>query len=314
MTQAIETQELERRFGSLEAVHELDLAVPQGSIFALIGPNGAGKTTTLKMLVNLVRPSGGRATVLGTDSRRLGPKDFQRIGYVSENQELPDWMTPRELCDYCRPFYPTWDNDLQAALERNLDLDLRQPLRQLSRGTRMKAALLSSLAYRPELVVLDEPFSGLDPLVRDELTRGLLEASGTRTWTVLLSSHDIEEVERLADWIGFIDRGRLVFAEPVTSLLERFRRVEVVAPDGERPGTAGRDQRPRASSGPAARSASSMTAIRRSGTEARLAAAIPGAEISSSPVPLREIFVALRAMSRRSAGPWRSHETRGHIS
>ena len=292
MTQAIETQELERRFGSLEAVHELDLAVPQGSIFALIGPNGAGKTTALKMLVNLVRPSGGRATVLGTDSRRLGPKDFQRIGYVSENQELPDWMTPRELCDYCRPFYPTWDNDLQAALERNLDLDLRQPLRQLSRGTRMKAALLSSLAYRPELVVLDEPFSGLDPLVRDELTRGLLESSGTRTWTVLLSSHDIEEVERLADWIGFIDRGRLVFAEPVTSLLERFRLVEVVAPDGSAPVL------PEGISGLSIeRGGRTLRFLNdsysRSGSEARLAAAIPGAEISSSPVPLREIFVAL---------------------
>jgi ABC-2 type transport system ATP-binding protein len=292
VTLAIETRELERRFGSLEAVHGLDLAVPQGSIFALIGPNGAGKTTTLKMLVNLVRPSGGRATVLGTDSRRLGPRDFRRIGYVSENQELPGWMTPRDLCDYCRPFYPTWDNDLQAALERNLDLDLRQPLRQLSRGTRMKAALLSSLAYRPELVVLDEPFSGLDPLVRDELTRGLLEASGSRTWTVLLASHDIEEVERLADWIGFIDRGRLVFAEPVASLLERFRLVEVVAPDGSAPVL------PEGISGLSIERAGRTLRFvddshSTSGTEARLAAAIPGAEISSSPVPLREIFVAL---------------------
>ena len=292
MTLAIETCELARRFGNLEAVHGLDLAVPQGSIFALIGPNGAGKTTTLKMLMNLVRPSAGRAAVLGTDSRRLGPKDFQRIGYVSENQELPDWMTPRELCDYCRPFYPTWDNGLQAALERGLDLDVRQPLRQLSRGTRMKAALLSSLAYRPELVVLDEPFSGLDPLVRDELTRGLLEASGSRTWTVLLSSHDIEEIERLADWIGFIDRGRLVFAEPVASLLERFRRVEVVAPEGDAP------MLPDGITGLSVERAGRTLRFvddshSTSGTEAKLAAAIPGAEISSSPVPLREIFVAL---------------------
>ena len=300
MTLSIETRELERRFGSLEAVHGLDLAVPQGSIFALIGPNGAGKTTTLKMLVNLVRPSGGRATVLGTDSRRLGPKDFQRIGYVSENQELPDWMTPRELCAYCRPFYPTWDNDLQATLERNLNLDLRQPLRQLSRGTRMKAALLSSLAYRPELVVLDEPFSGLDPLVRDELTRGLLEASGSRTWTVLLSSHDIEEVERLADWIGFIDRGRLVFAEPVASLLERFRRVEVVAPDGEAPVL------PEGISGLSIERAGRTLRFvddrhPTSDLERQIAVAVPGAAVNTSPVPLREIFVTLarEAASKR---------------
>jgi len=178
VTQAIETFDLARHFGTTEAVNGLDLVVPQGSVFALIGPNGAGKTTTLKMLMNLVRPSSGRADVLGVDSERLGPREFQRIGYVSENQDLPDWMTPRELCGF--------------------DLDMRQPIRRLSRGTRMKAALLASLAFRPELVVLDEPFSGLDPLVRDELTRGLLEASGPREWTVLLSSHDIEEVERPA--------------------------------------------------------------------------------------------------------------------
>jgi len=198
VTQAIETFDLARHFGTTEAVNGLDLVVPQGSVFALIGPNGAGKTTTLKMLMNLVRPSSGRADVLGVDSERLGPREFQRIGYVSENQDLPDWMTPRELCGFCRPLYRTWDGELQATLERDLDLDMRQPIRRLSRGTRMKAALLASLAFRPELVVLDEPFSGLDPLVRDELTRGLLEASGPREWTVLLSSHDIEEVERPA--------------------------------------------------------------------------------------------------------------------
>ena len=114
MTHAVETFELERRFGSLDAVRGLDLRVPRGSVFALVGPNGAGKTTTLKMLMNLIRPSSGRASVLGTDSRRLGSAEFQRIGYVSENQELPFWMTPAELFDYCRPLYPTWDVGARA--------------------------------------------------------------------------------------------------------------------------------------------------------------------------------------------------------
>ena len=215
MTIAIETFDLTRRFGRTEAVNGLNLQVPAGSIFALLGPNGAGKTTTLKVLMNLVRATRGRATVLGVDSRRLGPREFQRIGYVSENQRLPEWMTPGQLFDYCRPFYPSWDNALQAKLESDLGLTSRAPLRTLSRGTRMKAALLASLAYRPDLVVLDEPFTGLDPLVRDELVRGLLEVSGERPWTVLISSHDIDEVERLADWVGFIKDGRLLFAEPV---------------------------------------------------------------------------------------------------
>jgi ABC-2 type transport system ATP-binding protein len=222
MTSAIETVDLARRFGRLEAVEALTLRVPVGSIFALIGPNGAGKTTTIKLLMNLVRPTRGQAFVLGTDSRRLSPQDFARIGYVSENQRLPDWMTPEQLLDYVRPFYPTWDEALCRKLQTDLGLAARTPLRSLSRGTRMKAALLASLAYRPELVVLDEPFIGLDPLVRDELIRALLELPRDRPWTVFVSSHDIEEVERLADWIAFIDRRRLIFAEPVSSLLSRF--------------------------------------------------------------------------------------------
>ncbi len=180
MTIAIETVDLTRRFGRTEAVNGLNLRVPAGSIFALLGPNGAGKTTTLKVLMNLVRATRGSATVLGVDSRRLGPREFERIGYVSENQRLPEWMTPGQLFDYCRPFYPNWDNALQAKLESDLGLTSRAPLRTLSRGTRMKAALLASLAYRPDLVVLDEPFTGLDPLVRDELVRGLLEVAGER--------------------------------------------------------------------------------------------------------------------------------------
>src|SRR5512145_3260748 len=165
MTHAIDTSALTRRFGRLDAVNGLDLQVPAGSVFALIGPNGAGKTTTIKLLMNLVRPSRGRATVLGVDSRRLGVREFQRIGYVSENQKLPDWMTTGELLDYCRPLYPTWDETFRQKLQRDLDLTSAVPLRKLSRGMRMKAALLASLAYRPELVVLDEPFTGLDPLV-----------------------------------------------------------------------------------------------------------------------------------------------------
>ena len=178
MTSAIETFDLARRFGRLPAVDGLSLRVPTGSIFALVGPNGAGKTTTIKLLMNLVRPTRGRAIVLGADSRRLRPSDLQRIGYVSENQRLPDWMTPDELLGYVRPFYPTWDEALRARLQASLGLTATVPLRAASRGTRMKAALLASLAYRPELVVLDEPFSGLDPLVRDELVRAAARAPG----------------------------------------------------------------------------------------------------------------------------------------
>ena len=143
------------------------------------------------------------------DARRLGPRELAQIGYVSENQLLPLWMTVGGLIDYCRPLYPTWDPALEASLLDQFELPRGRKLQHLSRGVLMKAALLISLAYRPRLLVLDEPFSGLDPLARDEFARGLLEASTAGDWTILVSSHDIEEVERLCDWIGIIDAGRL---------------------------------------------------------------------------------------------------------
>ncbi len=296
MTNAIEATGLTRTFGRLEAVDGLTLNVPAGSIFALIGPNGAGKTTTIKLLMNLIRPSAGSATVLGTDSRRLGVRDFQRIGYVSENQRLPDWMTPGQLFDYCRPLYPSWDEGFRRKLQQDLGLTQNASLRKLSRGTRMKAALLSSLAYRPELVVLDEPFTGLDPLVRDELVRALLELPDEKPRTVFVSSHDVDEVERLADWIGFMSEGRLRFAEPVAGLLSRFRLVEAIAAEGDAPQMPSvREWLPQGRAGRTLRFID--TAHDGAESQARIASAFGGAEIRTSPMPLREIFVALARSS-----------------
>ena len=228
----IETHNLSRRFGRNEAVHDLELAVPEGSVFALLGPNGAGKSTTIKMLMNLIAPTSGEARVLGVDSRALSPRERVQIGYVSENQQLPLWMTVRQYLAYCRPFYPVWDAVLETNLLAKFELPVDRKLKHLSRGMLMKAALLSSLAYRPKLLVLDEPFSGLDPLVRDEFVRGILEVSELGGWTVFVSSHDIEEVERLCDWIAVIDEGRLQSSESTEALLGRFRRVEVTLGGG----------------------------------------------------------------------------------
>jgi len=226
MTSIIQTESLSRRYGRTEAVRDLTLSVPEGSIFAFVGPNGAGKTTTIKTVMNILEPTSGRATVLGIDSRRLSPAEFRQIGYVSENQEMPGWMTIRELLNYCAPFYPTWDPAFAEDLRRRLDLPLNRRIRDFSRGMRMKAALLSSLAYRPKLLVLDEPFAGLDALVRDEFIQGILELAEQSQWSVFISSHDIDEVERLADWIGVISEGRLYLAEPVAALVGRFRSIE----------------------------------------------------------------------------------------
>ena len=234
----IETDRLSHRYGRTEAVHDLSLTVPAGSVCALLGPNGAGKTTTIKTLMNLLQPTRGTATVLGVDSRRLGPRELAQIGYVSENQPLPGWMTVAQLLDFCRPLYPTWDVGLEKKLLAQFDLPPDHKLKQLSRGQLMKASLLSSLAYRPRLLVLDEPFSGLDPVALDDFVRGLLEAAGEDGWTVLMSSHDIEEVERLSTWIVVLDGGSLRLSESTDSLLGRFRRIEVTLPTGVTPAEA----------------------------------------------------------------------------
>jgi ABC-2 type transport system ATP-binding protein len=230
VTFAIETSGLTRRYGRLDVVESLDLRVPAGSVFALVGPNGAGKTTTIKMLMNLVSPTRGSASVVGVDSRRLTWRELQRIGYVSENQQLPDWMTTAGLVAYCRPFYPTWDVTLEQTLFERFSLRPDVRLSKLSRGARMQAALLIALAFRPELVILDEPFSGLDPLVRDQLAETLLALVPERPFTIFVSSHDLDEVERLANWIAFIHQGRVLMSESVSTLVERFSRA-----DGSRP-------------------------------------------------------------------------------
>ena len=225
MSSPISTHNLSKAFRRTEALHALDLEVPEGSIYALIGPNGAGKTTTIKLLMNILRASAGTAEVLGVDSRRLSPREFARIGHVSENQEMPEWMTLDYFLRYLKPFYPTWDDALADDLVRQFELPRDRPLRHLSHGMRMKAVLASSLAYRPELVVLDEPFTGLDALVRDEFIQSLRErAQGT---TILVSSHDLGEIDNFASHVGYIEEGRLRFTEEMGTLAGRFRQVEI---------------------------------------------------------------------------------------
>ena len=225
MSSTIRTEDLAKRFRKIDALAGLSLEVPQGAIYALVGPNGAGKTTAIKILMNIFAPSHGRAEVLGIDSRRIRGRAFQSIGYVSENQELPGWMKVQYFFDYLRPFYPTWDRSLENDLVKQFELPLDRRIRHLSRGMRMKAALAGSLTYHPKLIVLDEPFTGLDPLVRDELIQGLLERATEST--IFISSHDLGEIETFASHIAYIEQGRLRFAEELTALSDRFREVEV---------------------------------------------------------------------------------------
>lgn len=292
----IETTNLSRRYWRTEALSGLNLTVPTGSVFALLGANGAGKTTAIKVLMNLLEPSAGEARVLGVDSRRLGERERAQIGYVSENQKLPLWMTVQQLLDYCRPFYPTWDRALEARLLAQFDLPTDRKLKHLSRGMLMKAALLSTLAYRPKLLVLDEPFSGLDPLARDDFVRGVLEASELGDWTVLVSSHDIEEVERLADNIALLEAGRLRFSETTDSLLGRFRRVEVSLSGPAQPGTPPPGWLEVEQKGGLVRFID--TRYDSATTERACRERFPEAAVTASPMTLREIFVTLARETR----------------
>jgi ABC-type multidrug transport system ATPase subunit len=292
MRHAIETRGLTKRFGRTVAVDDLTLAVPEGAIYALLGPNGAGKTTTLRTLMGIHPPTRGTARVLDVDARRLRPRDRARIGYVSENQLLPEWMRVGQLIAFCRPLYPDWDDAFAERLLRRFELPTDTRIRDLSRGMRMKVALLVSIAYRPRLLVMDEPFSGLDPLVRDDLVRGVLELAGQEGWTVFVSSHDIDEVERLADWVGVLNAGRLELSEPATSLQARFRRVDVTLDPAATPA-----QTPPSWLG-VARAGSRFSfvesAYREGETEAQLRERFgAGVPIDVVPLSLREIFVAL---------------------
>jgi ABC-2 type transport system ATP-binding protein len=291
MEHAIETEQLTCRYGRTRAVEALTMRVPAGSIYALLGPNGAGKTTTLKTLLNLRTPSAGTARVLGVDSRRLGARELARIGYVSENQDLPSNLTVAEIEAFCRPWYPTWDDALANDLRRQLGLDPAARIRTLSRGTRIKVQCLLALAPRPRLLVLDEPFSGLDPVVRDDLTTGVLSLADRDGWSVLLTSHEMDDVERLADHVGFLAGGRLLLEEPMASLLGRFRRVEVSLADGTQPPA----ERPGSWLGFSVdgRAAHFVESQASPAAEAAWREALPGAAIESAPMSLRDVFVAL---------------------
>lgn len=231
MNNLIEFKDVRRFYGRSCALSGVTFSIPAGGVTALLGPNGAGKSTALRTAVNLIQPTGGEVTVLGTPSTKIGPEQLRHIGYVADGMELPMWMTVDQFLNWCRPLYPAWDKELEARLRNDFRLPGDRRLRDLSRGQRMKAALLSNLAYRPKLVILDEPFSGLDPIMRDEFISGLLELSEQEDWALVISSHDIEEVQKLADRVVVLQEGTVTLAESMDGLMERHRQVEVYFPD-----------------------------------------------------------------------------------
>ncbi|MBL8819141.1 MAG: ABC transporter ATP-binding protein [Planctomyces sp.] len=221
----IEVQKLSRRFDGKFALNELSISIPRGGVFGLIGGNGAGKTTLIRHLLGLLRPESGTVRVFGMDPIRSTREVLGRVGYLSEDRDLPDWMRISELMSYTQAFYPAWDPIFAEQLRNDFDLNPKARVRTLSRGQRARAGLLIALAHRPDLLLLDEPSSGLDPVVRRDILGSIIRTVADEGRTVLFSSHLLDEVERVADQVAIIHHGRILLTGAMDEIRERHRRV-----------------------------------------------------------------------------------------
>jgi ABC-2 type transport system ATP-binding protein len=256
----------------------------------------------LQILIGLRRARAGRVSILGVDSQALTLRQRSQISYIAEGQPLPAWMRLEQLEAYLAPLYSTWDRSLARELRLRFELDPHRRIGTLSRGEHMKAALLCALAPLPKLLLMDEPFTGMDALVKDDLVRGLLESSGSEGWTVLISSHDIGELELLADWVGFLEHGRLRVSEPMDRLRERFKRVTVVL-DEATPFTEPTPAEGWLSMERAGRRLTFVTADGFRDNPMHLRGRFPGAaNIEIRDASLREIFVALARRAQHHPG------------
>ncbi|WP_291987542.1 ABC transporter ATP-binding protein [Luteitalea sp.] len=298
MADPIVTHALGRSFGKVVALDDVTLTVPQGEVVGLIGANGAGKSTLLKVLVNLQQPSRGRAELLGQDSRLLEASIFERVGYMAEGQHLPAVRTVGDLLAYCKPFYRRWDDALAERLLETLDLGATTGLARASRGERMKAALVATLAFHPEVLILDEPLEGLDPLTREQVVDGLLELVSAEGTTLLIASHDLDVLERLLDRVAMLHHGGVLFHERLDDLQARYRVVElggISLADASRLPADALDVR---ASGTGVQCM--LTDFDDEATPATLQAAFPGAAVHVTRPALRDAFVA-HARTLRSA-------------
>ncbi len=217
----VSVTDLSRRFGGTVALDRVTLSIARGTVFGLVGENGAGKTTLIRHLLGLQRARAGSVRVFGLDPVSEPVGVLGRIGYLSEERDLPNWMRVGELMSYTRAFYPRWDDRFARDLLTMFELDPGQKVRTLSRGQRARAGLLIALAHRPEFLVLDEPSSGLDPCARQDILAAVVRTVADEGRTVLFSSHLLHEVQRVADQVAMLHRGRLLLNEGVEELLAR---------------------------------------------------------------------------------------------
>jgi ABC-2 type transport system ATP-binding protein len=214
----IHIENLTRRFGAKTALNSVTLSLPRGGVYGLVGANGAGKTTLIKHILGLLQAESGSVRVFGLDPVADPVGVLSRIGYLSEENDLPGWMRVDELIRYSRAFYPSWDDAYAEELRESFVLDPSATIKSLSKGQKSRVGLLVALAYRPELLVLDEPSSGLDPIVRRDILGAVMRTIADEGRTVLFSSHLLDEVEQVADHVTMIKQGTIVVSGPLSDI------------------------------------------------------------------------------------------------
>jgi ABC-2 type transport system ATP-binding protein len=225
MTDAIRIERLHYRVGKRFEIKDLDLHVPSGSIYGFLGPNGSGKTTTIRLILGLLRPLSGRITVLGDPMPEQHARILGRVGYVPEQPHLDATLTVRELIDFQAAFYPRWDRARAEELVARFALDGDQLFGRLSKGQKAKLMILLALAQCGDLLILDEPTDGLDPVVRRDILGALVTYVSERGATIFISSHLVHELERVCDWVAVMDGGRLITASPMEKLKHGTKRL-----------------------------------------------------------------------------------------
>ena len=229
MSEVFMVEGLCKRFGRREVLRGLDLRVEPGTVTVLLGENGAGKSTLLRLAQGTLKPDAGRVLVLGRDPLREATAVRRGIGFVPDVPDAPEWMTPRDLLRFLAPHYPTFDRAHAAALAERLRVPLTTRFRALSRGEGMKAMLVAALAHRPALLLLDEPFAGLDPLAREEVLAGVIESLREERRTVLCTTHDLDVAARIADRIAILAHGRISTHGTVAAVLGKEEPVQIPA-------------------------------------------------------------------------------------
>jgi ABC-2 type transport system ATP-binding protein len=206
----VEVQDLTRRFGSQTALDQVSLEVEKGHVYGLVGVNGAGKTTLIKHLLGLLRAKEGTVRVFGLDPASHPVEVLQRIGYLSEEREMPEWMSINELMRYTAAFHPKWDQSYAQSLLESFRLDGKKKVKHLSKGMRAQTGLIAAVSHRPDLLLLDEPSTGLDPVVRKDILNAIVRTVADEGRTAIFSSHLLDEVELMSDYVFMINQGKLV--------------------------------------------------------------------------------------------------------